>query len=51
LFTSVLAVALFVGAPPGVFVDQNSFDNPHEVSLSAWSPFLRTHQTNLCTGY
>ena len=34
LFTRVLAVALFVGAPPGVFVDQNSLDKPHGVSFS-----------------
>ena len=26
LFASVLAVALFISAPPGVFIDQNSFD-------------------------
>lgn len=37
LLTRILAVALFVGAPPGVFVDQNSFDKPHEVSFSDWS--------------
>jgi hypothetical protein len=32
-----LAVALFVGPPPCVFVDQDSFDEPHDVSLSDWS--------------
>ena len=26
LLTRLLAVALFIGAPPGVFVDQYSFD-------------------------
>jgi hypothetical protein len=51
LLTRILAVALFVGAPSGVFVDQNSFDEPHDVSLSDWSQSLRTHQANLCTGY
>ncbi len=30
----LLAVALFVGAPPGVFVDQDSFYKPHDVSFS-----------------
>jgi hypothetical protein len=34
LLTRILAVALFVGAPSGVFVDQDSFDKPHGVSFS-----------------
>ena len=34
LLTRILAVALFVGAPPGVFVDQDSFYKPHDVSFS-----------------
>ena len=29
LLTRLLAVALFVSAPPGVFVDQDSFDQSH----------------------
>ena len=33
----LLAVALFVGPPPGVFVDQDSFYKPHDVSFSDWS--------------
>ena len=37
LLTRLLAVALFVGAPPGVFVDQDSFYKPHDVSFSDWS--------------
>ena len=37
LCTFLLTVALFVGAPSGVFVDQDSFDEPHDVSLSDWS--------------
>jgi hypothetical protein len=37
LLARILAVALFVGAPSGVFVDQDSFDEPHDVSFSDWS--------------
>jgi hypothetical protein len=37
LLTRILAVALFVGAPSGVFVDQDSFNEPHDVSFSDWS--------------
>jgi hypothetical protein len=37
LLTRILADALFVGAPSGVFVDQDSFDEPHDVSLNDWS--------------
>ena len=29
LCTFLLTVALFVGAPSGVFVDQDSFNEPH----------------------
>ena len=32
LFTLVLAVALFVSAPLGVFIDQDSFDESHLLS-------------------
>ena len=51
LLTRLLAVALLVGAPSGVFVDQDSFNKPHGVSFSDWSQYSRTHQANLCAGY
>ena len=34
LLTRILAVALFVGAPSGVFVDQDSFNEPHVSPLA-----------------
>lgn len=37
LLTRLLAVAFFVGTPPGVFVDQDSFNKPHEFSFRDWS--------------
>ena len=35
LLARILAVALFVGAPPGVFVNQYSFDQTHELDQSS----------------